>query len=419
MRTKPLALALSLFTPSKLSLLRSGLPRNHIHFNAAGASPMSQPVLNTLINHLNLEIQVGGYAAASEVASSTSKIYTSLSKLISCSSSELALHDSSTTSFTHAINSIPLTATSTILSCSSTEYASNAISLLKHCKSSGAIPPIFITNKDDGTLDLEKIKEIILDPKNNVAAVTLTHAPTNGGHVNNAQTLGSLLNSLPSSINKPLYLLDACQTIGQVDVNVEEIGCDFLAGTSRKWLRGPRGVGFLYVKSGLSIDEPAWLDLYGAKWISPQNYEVDSTAKRYEFWEGSVANKLAFGAAIDLVLDIGIDNIQSRIQYLSNLTRELITKEIGLINKDTQDGDMPLSGICSFEVSKIGSAPYVVEELKKRNISVSTSGRSSTLLDAEKRDLPEMMVRFSPHYFNTEEEVRKVVSALKDIKKES
>ena len=196
-----------------------------------------------------------------------------------------------------------------------------------------------------------------------------------------------------------------------------------MGGTSRKWLRGPRGVGFMYVNDTAVLLEPVTLDLYGATWKTGGNgekfsYDVREGAGRYEYWEGSVANKLGLGVAVDETLEVGVGNIRERVLELATEVREGMVERAGLELMDVVDGEVgSLSGICSFDVSSIGPAPYVVSSLARRNISVSTSGRTSTLHDAEERNLPEMMVRFSPHYFNTEEDVERVVRAVMSIDK--
>ncbi|GMI07722.1 hypothetical protein TrVE_jg4998 [Triparma verrucosa] len=417
-RVRSLSTSTSFFTAEKIASLREGLPSDHIHFNAAGASPPHASVTERIISHMNLENSIGAYAAESRVAEETSKIYTSLGRLLSCPPSSLHLHDSSTTSFNHGIYSVPLPSpTSRLLSASSSEYASNAISMIKHSKANSCPPPLFIPNTSSGSINLERIHSEILDPKHNIEAIVLTHAPTNGGCVNDAISLGNLISSLPSHVKKPIYLLDACQTVGQVPLSVEDIKCDVLAGTSRKWLRGPRGVGFLYAREGV-FDEGFGGDLKGYEWIGDDVRVREREKEReYEYWEGSVCNKLGFGKALDLVLEIGVENVEERVRHLSELTRERITNEVGLRCMDLKGSEV-MSGICSFDVCEIGSAKYVVEEMAKRGISVSTSGRMSTLMDAEERDLPDFMVRFSPHYFNQEEEVGSVIDALMSIEKE-
>ena len=203
--------------------------------NAAGASPSPEAVVNVITEHLRLEMAEGGYAAAAKTADATSQVYDSVARMINAVSPfEIALHDSSTTSFAHGVHSVPLN-NSIFVSASSAEYASNAIAMLKHTASSCAPPPVFLPNTREGGLDLDALRDTIVYGPHEVAAVVLTHAPTNGGIVNDAVAVGKMLQGLPSNVTRPLYLLDACQSVGQVQVDVQEIGCDIAAGTSRKW----------------------------------------------------------------------------------------------------------------------------------------------------------------------------------------
>lgn len=413
--------AAAAFTAERLAALRSAVPstNNHIHMNAAGASPSTAAVINAITSHLHLETAEGGYAAAAQAADVTEEVYKSVTRLISASSpKEIALHDSSTTSFTFGIHSVPLHNSSIFVSASSTEYASNSIAMLKHSASCGTPPPRFLLNTPEG-LDLKRLYDVIVDGPHEVSAVVLTHAPTNGGVVNDAVALGKMLRDLPPNVTRPLYLVDACQSIGQLEINVQEIGCDILAGTSRKWLRGPRGVGFMYVRQEAMsrLLEPHMLDLHGATWTTEMDYDVDATARRYEFWESSVANRLGFGAAVDLALEIGVPNIQERVRMLSDMMREGVEKEAGYKCMDMKGGGItPRSGICSFDPSPM-SADFVVSEMQKRGISISASGRTSTLIDANARGL-QKLIRVSPHYFNTEEEVKETIDALKSIREQ-
>jgi len=402
-----------------LAAIRAGLPASpHIHFNAAGASPSDSSVVGRITDHLHLEASIGGYAAATDpdTRAKTAAVYKSTASLINSECpTAIALHDSSTTSFNNAIYSVPMTKNSVIISASSAEYASNAISILNHSRNSGSLAPIFLPT---GGVDLDLLSQHLTNPLHHVAAVVLTHAPTNGGLVTDAAAVGALLSSQPTP---PLYLLDICQTVGQRPIDVRSFQCDAAAGTSRKWLRGPRGVGFLYVKpaSHERFLPPPNPDLLWSTWQPDlQSFSTTETARRFELWEGSVANKLGFGRAVDLALEIGVENIQQRVVELATITRQRITDEIGLECMDSIDTNVnERSGICSFDVTSIGVAAQVVEQLRKMDISVSTSGRTSTLHDATLRNLPETMVRFSPHYFNTTDEIDRVVAALKVIKR--
>ncbi|GMI07923.1 hypothetical protein TrRE_jg7949, partial [Triparma retinervis] len=313
------------WTPDRIHSVRSSmsgaLSSNHLHCNAAGACPSPDSVISTLTTHLRKELEVGGYAAADGAADTLGGTYENLEMLINAPAGSVALHDSSTSSFTHGIHSIPLDEESVIIRLSS---------------------------------ELSK-------PGRRVAAVVLTHAPTNGGLINNAEGIGEMIKKLK---DPPLFLLDACQTVGQVELDVVKLKVDLMAGTSRKWLRGPRGVGFLYVNPTANLLEPSHLDLRGATWVldNPSSkwtfdYEVDKSAKRYEFWEGSVANKLAFGRAVEIAREIGVGNIRERVRGLADMTRSMVESELGMRCMDVRDGEVKeLSGICSFDASPLGGA---------------------------------------------------------------
>lgn len=416
---------LSIWTPAKILEVRSSMSgalrtSNHIHCNAAGACPSPDSVIDTLTAHLKSELSVGGYAAADAASEALQSTYGNLEALINAPSGSVALHDSSTSSFTHGIHSIPLDANSCIISCSSAEYASNAIAIMKHSRDKGAKEPVFLPNSGGGGVDMIRLEEELSKPMRRVAAVVLTHAPTNGGLINNAKGIGEMLSRLPEP---PLFLLDACQTVGQVELDVKDLKVDLMAGTSRKWLRGPRGVGFLYVNPSAALLEPSHLDLRGATWIVDESsrwtYEVDKSAKRYEFWEGSVANKLAFGTALEVARELGVGNIRERVRKLADMMRDMVERELGMKCMDVRDGEVKeLSGICSFDASPLGGADRVVEQMAKLGISISATGTSSTLYDATERDLPDRLLRISPHYFNTEDEIERVVHSLQQIKHE-
>ena len=134
-----------------------------------------------------------------------------------------------------------------------------------------------------------------------VRLVAISHMPTNGGLVQPAEEIGKVVAKWPA-----LYLLDACQSAGHKPLDVRAIGCDMLSASARKYLRGPRGQGFLYVDSDV-IDqlEPPMLDGHAATWSSRDSYELMPDARRFENWERSFANILGMGEAIRLANALG------------------------------------------------------------------------------------------------------------------
>jgi selenocysteine lyase/cysteine desulfurase len=239
-----------------------------------------------------------------------------------------------------------------------------------------------------------------------VALIALTHVPTNGGLVNPATEVGAVA----QEADVP-YLLDACQSAGQMPLPVDDLGCTMLSATGRKYLRGPRGTGFLYVqRDWIERLEPPLLDLHAATWTGPDTYEIQPDARRFENWESHVAGQVGLGVAVDYAQNLGLDAIFDRIQHVAGTLREALRTVFGVT---VHDVGRTRSGITTFSAEQM-TAAAIQAALRERDVNVSVSPRSSTRLDAEARDLPDL-VRASVHYYNTETEIDRFVSALRDV----
>ena len=226
--------------PFDLQQIRQDTPgcAHVLHFNNAGSSLMPQPVLDATVAHLQLEARIGGYEAAAQVAQSIEHVYDAVATLIHCSRDEVAIIENATRAWDMAFYSIPFKQGDRILTASS-EYASNYIAFLQRAQKTGAIIEV-IPNDEHGQVSLDALKHM-LDDK--VKLIAITHVPTNSGLVQPIAAIGRIAREAGI-----LYLVDACQSIGQMPIDVQQIGCDMLSVTGRKYLRGPRGTGFLYVR---------------------------------------------------------------------------------------------------------------------------------------------------------------------------
>ena len=374
---------------------------NVLHFNNAGAALMPRQVLQATIAHLQLEAEVGGYEAAERSRASVERVYPAAAALINCEREEIAIVENATRAWDMAFYAIPFQRGDRILTAMA-EYASNYIAYLQVTGRTGATVEV-IPNDEHGQVSIEALRQM-MDER--VKLIAMTHVPTNGGLVNPAAEVGKVAREAGA-----LYLLDACQSIGQMPIDVGAIGCDMLSATGRKYLRGPRGTGFLYVRRSL-LDrlEPPFLDLHAAKWVAKDRYEIRPDARRFENWETNYAAKIGLGVAIDYALGWGIDAIWARISTLAADLRAQLSAVPGVVLHDL---GIEKCGIVTFSINgKEPEAPP--RELAEQKINVSISLPEDTRLDMDERGLGKI-VRASVHYYNSEEEVARFCETLASI----
>ena len=362
---------------------------------------MPSAVVDATVSHLEREAAIGGYEAAAEAPERLEGVYDAVACLLGADRSEIALVENATRAWDMAFYGIGFRPGDRILTATA-EYASNYIACLQVARRTGAQVEA-IPNDESGQVDLAALAEMLDD---RVRVVAITHVPTNGGLVNPAVEIGKLVRDTPA-----LYLLDACQSAGQLPLNVETLGCDLLSATGRKYLRGPRGTGFLYVRKTVtgSLDPP-FLDLHAAEWTGPDQYEVRSDARRFETWESFVAGRLGLGAALEYALGWGLDAIAARIAELAERLRSGLA---GLPGVRVRDRGRRRCGIVSFTVDTCPGVT-VKRALGARKINVSVSPGRYTLLDMHQRGLDEV-VRASVHYYNTEEEIDRTLEILETL----
>ncbi len=300
---------------------------------------MPQPVVDAIIAHTVLEAEIGGYEAEDVAHARFMGVYDSVARLLNASASEIALVENATRAWDMAFYSLPFNPGDVILT-SVSEYASNVIAFLQIAKRGVTVE--VVPNDEYGQISIEALGAM-LDSR--VKLVALTQMPTNGGLLQPAAAVGKLARE-----NGSYFLLDACQTAGQVPLDVEALSCDFLSATSRKFLRGPRGVGFLYVRDEV-IDqlEPPMLDLHAAEWTSADGYRLRPDAKRFENWEKNYANHLGMGVAIDYALDAGLDRIREQVVRNATRLRDQLASIPGVT---VQDLGETKGGIVTFEIEE-------------------------------------------------------------------
>lgn len=372
-----------------------------LHLDNAGCALPPMPVLDTVIGHLRREAAIGGYAAAGEAHERLEAVYGATARLLGCAVDEIAVVENATRAWDMAFYALPLRRGDRILTAVA-EYASNYIAFLQLARRRGVRIEV-VPNDAHGQLDVAALERMV---DASVRLIAITHVPTNGGLVNPAAEVGRVARR-----HGIAYLLDACQSAGQLPLDVDAIGCDMLSATGRKYLRGPRGTGFLYVRrSWIRRLEPPFLDLHAASWASRDGFAIREDARRFESWECNVAAKLGLGAAVDYALALGVDAIRDRVVALAETLRRELRAMPGL---ELRDLGASRCGIVSFTVEG-RTAEAVRAALERQRINVTTSTLTSTRIDMEERGL-DQLVRASVHYYNTEDELARFCQALRGL----
>ena len=371
------------------------------HLNNAGSSLPPQPVLDAVIGHMELEARIGGYEAHDANEEAIDRFYSATAELIGAERAEIAFCSSATRAWDMAFYSFRFDRGDRILT-SVVDYISNYIAFIQTAERTGA-EVVTVPNDEHGQISLERLRELVDE---RVRLIAITHVPTNGGLVNPVREIGSIAREAGIP-----YLVDACQSAGQLPLDVDEIGCDALSATGRKFLRGPRGTGFLYVRRALLERlEPPLVDMRAADWVAPDRYQLRPDGRRFEEWEQDYAGKAGLARAIDYALEWDVGAIWERVRALGARLRERLAD---IADVTVRDVGAERCAIVTFDVADI-PAEKVKDALAREAINVSVSATTSAVVESIERGLPDL-VRASPHYYNTEDEVDRLVEAVSAI----
>ncbi|GGZ50994.1 aminotransferase class V [Streptomyces inusitatus] len=392
-----------------IEALRADTPgcRNVIHFNNAGCGLMATPVLDAVLDHLRLEARIGGYEASAARAADIGEFHTEVAALINAAPRNIAFAGSATHAYANALSAIPFEPGDTILT-TRDDFVSNQIAFLSLRKRFG-VTVVHAPDTPEGGVDVEAMAALMrsLRPR----LVSATHIPTNSGLVSPIAEIGRHCRELDL-----LYLVDACQSVGQYPIDVAEIGCDLLTATCRKFLRGPRASGFLYASDSFlrAGYEPLFIDMHGARWTAPDRYEAVDSAARFEEWEFPYATVLGSAAAVRYARGIGVEAVAHRTPALAARLREALEPIPGV---RLLDRGPRLAALVTFAVEGWEPQPFKAA-MDARSINSALSFREFAQFDFTAKNV-DWCLRLSPHYYNTEWEVDEVAAAVADIMRHS
>lgn len=374
-----------------------------LFFNSAGSSLMQDQVVELMQDYLEQERMEGGYNTASKNEKSIRNSYTQVAKLLCTNERNIAFTTSAGDSYSQALYSIPFVENDVIIT-TNNDYVSNQLAFISLQKKYN-IQIVRVNDLPSAGMDVQDcIKKIQdLNPK----LVAITHIPTSSGLVQDIYGISEACKT-----SNAYYLIDACQTLGQMKIEVTDLHCDFLTATGRKFMRGPRGSGFLYVSDRVLSEglAPLFLDQGGANWTEEFGFQLLDSAHRFERWEKNYGAIIGLGKATELINEIGISNIESRNLELQTVLRNELAN---LPNIHCTDVGNKLCNIITF-TSADGTIDKIEALFALHNVSYSVSGNNSALIDFKKRNLTQV-IRLSPHYFNTEVEIKSLIELLKII----
>ncbi|MEZ4958141.1 MAG: aminotransferase class V-fold PLP-dependent enzyme [Saprospiraceae bacterium] len=389
-----------------INSLRNDTPgtQHYIHLNNAGASLQPQPVIDAVQQYLTEEALHGGYETAAARSGDIKGFYQSCASLLGTQPDHVEYMSSGATeAYNKALSSIPLISGDVILT-TDDDYSSNQIAFLFLEKTVG-VKIVRAAKLPVGGVDVDSVEKLI--KKHHPKLVAVTHVPTNSGLVQDVESIGQLCKE-----HDIWYLVDACQSAGQMPLEVDKIGCDFLSATLRKWLRGPRGAGFLYVsnkalKAGL---EPVFPDLSGAMWTAANEYKSSQKAQRFGYFEKNYALLVGSKVAMDYALNLGLDNIENRVSELATYTRQRLAELPGWKVLDLGKNKC---GIVTAHHERIRPTHFE-KALKTATINAGFARTFNAVIDFTEKGV-DWAMRVSPHYYNTKEEVDVLIDALKTV----
>jgi selenocysteine lyase/cysteine desulfurase len=392
-------------TDEQISRWREDTPgcAGRIHLNNAGSALPPRAVTDTALAYLRREAEIGGYEAEDEAAGQVDEVYEDLARLFGCAARNVAIVENATVAFSQALSAFDFAPGEALVTTRS-DYTSNQLMYLALAQRRG-VEVLRADELPEGGVDPESVRRLLLHPR--CKLVSLTWIPTNSGLVQRAEEVGEVC----ARAGVP-YLVDACQAVGQIPIDPARLHCDYLGVTARKFLRGPRGIGVLYVSDRALArgDYPLGIDMRGGGLRAPDRFELAEGARRFENWEFSYALVLALGEAARYAVEAGVERCGRRAVELGAYARERLAAVPGV--RVTDRGER----LCAIATAEVNgwSAPDAVQRLRLSGINTSASTVGYGPPNAEGMEAT-TAVRLSPHYYNTQDEVDAAVAAIADL----
>ena len=366
-----------------------------IYLNNASVSLMPTQSIDAMKEFLLTYNSIGPDSKDSEpfVTEKLRNVRKTIAKIISCQPDEVVLTQNTTDGINFVANGLSFENNSNMIIRGMThEHHSNFYPWIK-LKEKISIKNLPIDS--NGFFKLNDLESLI---DNNTKLFALSHALYNTGSILPVEEIGKILSG------KVPFFIDSAQTIGCIgDIDVSKIQCDFMSFNGSKWLCGPMGTGLFYCnRKSSELLEPKTIGGESAIIYDDSKLAYKELPDKFQTGFRNYVGIVGLESSANYLLDFGMNNIREKIQYLSNLLREELSKIPNLILYGPEDPNDRTS-IVSFNIKGTDSQE-IVDKLEKQNIIL-----------AVREIMENKIVRASPHFFNTESQILQVIDAIKKL----
>ena len=368
---------------------------NKIYLNNASVSLMPSQSINAMNDFLISYNSLGPDSSdsASLIEEKLNNVRKIIAKIICCKPEEVILTQSTTDGINIVANGLSFDDSSNIIIRGMThEHHSNFYPWIK-LKNKISVRNIPIDS--NGFFKLDDLK---LNVDNNTKLLAISHALYNTGSILPVEKISTALKKeIP-------FFIDSAQTIGCIGTHdVSKLGCDFMSFNGSKWLCGPMGTGLFYCKKESSeLLEPKTIGGESAIIENDNNLIFKDLPEKFQTGFRNYVGIVGLESSVKYLLNFGMENIRKKNQNLSNIFRDELMKIPNVVLYGPEDPDKRTS-IISFNIKNFDSEK-IVQKLEKQNIIL-----------AVREIMEKKIIRVSPHFFNNESDMLKVIDEIKKL----
>lgn len=358
-----------------------------IYLDHAGVAPISTRVKSKVNDFLDIALNKGA-TKYDFFMEEVENVRTNFSRLLNCKQQEIAFIKNTSHGLSLIAKGIEWRKGDSIIVFEK-EFPANLYTWLDLKRSGVEVRQAPLTG---GRVEIKEIEKLI---DKNTRLLSISSVQFTNGYRADLESIGKICKE-----NNILFCVDAIQSLGIVPIDVNELGIDFLAADGHKWMLSPEGTGILYCSSKVVKDVSpvllGWKSIVNEGEYEKINLDLKPNALKFEEGSLNVLGIFALGAGLDLLLEIGIEKVCNRIQYLGDLIIDEVKKRNFILKTPVCKNER--AGIISFYGSFDSS--LLKDSLYSKNVIINV--RDGAL-------------RAAPHFYNTEDDIGALFKNIDEI----